>query len=582
MRSDERAPTSRQERQYAGADPRLARTIGIITRALLAGSLTALLVDVATSNWSSGVVLVAVALGTTAAVLLSRRGRVRAAVYVTLAVVQGGATSLVAFGGLGLHDISMMIFPATLVVSALLVDRRPYVLNAAATLLFVVLLGLAEIRGFVPSPLRHLTNAGTVVDAAIIVVLTAIGVGLLADSLKTSLARSREQEASLASANAALVERARDIEASEERFRSLVELAVDAIVLVDAQGQVIGANRRASELTGFDLDELRGRAIDELLVREDGAPVALASELPADGAAVGAERVLRRRAGEAVPVEMSSKRMPDGTAQLFLRDTTERRRAEAERSRLEAELRQSQKMEAVGRVAGGMAHDFNNVLMIVRSSALMAQRDTAPGSRVARYLSEIDQASERAAALTSQLMAFSRKREIAPRRLDLGDLVSGLRPMIARLLGGQVRLEILRPPEPAVVEVDPVQMEQVLLNLAMNARDAMPGGGTFTIEIETAELEAVPALAEGVPPGPYVVLRATDSGCGMPLSVRERAFEPFFTTKEQGTGLGLAIVYGAVKQSRGAVGVDSRPGQGATFRILLPRSDEAAPPAAPR
>jgi len=227
-------------------------------------------------------------------------------------------------------------------------------------------------------------------------------------------------------------------------------------------------------------------------------------------------------------------------------------------------------MEAVGRLAGGIAHDFNNVLMVIRSSAAVAQRDAAPGSRTARCLDEIDQASERAAALTRQLLAFGRKQAISPKLVDLGALVAGLRPMLARILGDPVTLEIVPPPVPALAQVDPVQTEQVLLNLALNARDAMPRGGRVAIAVASAELDAACAAAEGVSPGPHVILTVADSGCGMSEDVRQRVFEPFFTTKEQGTGLGLSMVYGAVKQNRGAVHVESQTGRGTTFRIVLP------------
>jgi PAS domain S-box-containing protein len=554
------------------------RHFQVIGRSILAAVLVALIVDVPSGNWTSATTLAVIALGLAGVLLLGRTGRLRPAVYALAGVVQVGGAALVTFGGVGIHDIAMMVFPATLVVSALLLDRRGFVWAAVATVVFVAALGTAELVGILQTEITGQTDAGTIADSAMIIAVTAVAVGLLADSLKNSLARSHAQELSLQSANAALRERARELEASEERFRSLVELAVDPILLGDASGRLLEGNRRASELSGYRPEDLRGLPFESLFAEAPGdAPLAL----PADGTPVTTERWLRRRDGATVPVEISAKRMPDGGFQAFLRDTTARRRAVDEKTRLQEQLRQAEKMEAVGRVAGGMAHDFNNILMIVRSSVALARRDAPAGSRGERCLHEIDTASERAAALIRQLLAFSRRQELAPRRLDLDALVRGLQPMLARALGPSVRLRLASQDGPVPVEVDPVQAEHVLLNLALNARDAMPDGGELAVSLAVAELERVEAAALGVPAGRYAQLTVADTGCGMPPEVRERAFEPFFTTKPSGTGLGLATVYGAVLQNQGAIEVSSEPGRGTTFRILLPaREDGAARPEA--
>jgi CheY-like chemotaxis protein len=228
-------------------------------------------------------------------------------------------------------------------------------------------------------------------------------------------------------------------------------------------------------------------------------------------------------------------------------------------------------MEAVGRLAGGVAHDFNNLLTAITGSLTLAMRDVGPDARAHRWLKETDKAAWRAASLTHQLLAFSRQQLIAPRVVDLRTLVSGAGSMLARMIGEDVELETRFDEEPCLVEVDPGQLEQVLLNLAANARDAMPDGGTLAIAVSRAAQAATPAGRPRVE-GPVVLLTVSDTGHGMSDEVRARIFEPFFTTKAAGggTGLGLAMAYGAVEQNGGFIEVVSTPGSGASFRIVLP------------
>jgi signal transduction histidine kinase/ActR/RegA family two-component response regulator len=232
---------------------------------------------------------------------------------------------------------------------------------------------------------------------------------------------------------------------------------------------------------------------------------------------------------------------------------------------LEAELRQAQKMEAVGRLAGGIAHDFNNLLTAISgySEFLIAGQTDA---RMKRHAEEIRKAAARAAALTGQLLAFSRRQVLQPRVLDLNAVVSDMDMMLRRLIGEDVELVTLLEQELSPVRADPTQVEQVIVNLAVNARDAMPHGGSVTIE-------TVNLATDG---GDFVELRLTDTGIGMTESERQQLFDPFFTTKEGGTGLGLATVYGIVEQSGGTIEVDSAPGMGSSFRILLPSATEGA------
>jgi signal transduction histidine kinase/CheY-like chemotaxis protein len=250
--------------------------------------------------------------------------------------------------------------------------------------------------------------------------------------------------------------------------------------------------------------------------------------------------------------------------------------------RLEDQLRQSQKMEAIGQLAGGVAHDFNNILTVIHghASLLMAGGSLSAGST--RSAQQIAQAAERAAGLTRQLLTFSRRQVMQPRRLDMNEVVANMTKMLGRILGEDVALQISYFPRPALVQADSGMMEQVLLNLAVNSRDAMPKGGVLAIKISLTDVDARHLLHHSdAHAGRFVCLTAADSGCGIPSENLRRIFEPFFTTKEvgKGTGLGLATVYGIVKQHQGWVEVESEMGKGTTFKVFLPCSGESAAPA---
>jgi two-component system cell cycle sensor histidine kinase/response regulator CckA len=255
-----------------------------------------------------------------------------------------------------------------------------------------------------------------------------------------------------------------------------------------------------------------------------------------------------------------------------------------DRKRLEEELRQAQKMEAVGHLAGGVAHDFNNLLTIISGSSEILLQRLPPGDRVRDLVAEIRQACNRAADLTQQLLAFSRRTVLAPKLLDLHESVRESEKLLRRLIGEDVELNTFLAPKLDPVKVDPVQLGQVIMNLAVNARDAMPTGGTLTIETRNSELdETSSAKIIEATPGRYVVLRVSDTGSGMTPEVQLRLFEPFFTTKEKGkgTGLGLAMVYGVVKQSGGFISVDSQPGRGTAFEIHFPAAEGRLPATQP-
>ena len=255
-------------------------------------------------------------------------------------------------------------------------------------------------------------------------------------------------------------------------------------------------------------------------------------------------------------------------------DTTEGRRTAVEKEHLREQLRQAQKLESVGRLAGGVAHDFNNILVVINGYAALLADRLSPFDPLREYVLEIGKAGEHAASLTSQLLAFSRKQVIRPLPLDLNAVVRDAERMLRRLIGEDIEFVIEPAAESAWVMADHAQIHQVIVNLAANARDAMPNGGKLRIATANIEVdEELAAAYPGVAPGSHVLTTFTDTGGGMPEEVRQNIFEPFFTTKEQGkgTGLGLATVYGIVRQSGGWIEVESRVGEGTSFRIYLPR-----------
>ncbi len=258
----------------------------------------------------------------------------------------------------------------------------------------------------------------------------------------------------------------------------------------------------------------------------------------------------------------------------------ERSRAQEALRQTEAQLRQSQKMEAIGRLAGGVAHDFNNLLTVIRGYSDLILTRLNPTDPLRKDVEEVKKAADRAASLTAQLLAFSRRQFVAPKLVDLNVVVSGMEAMLRRLIGEDlIQLCTVLDPNVAMVKADPGQIEQVIMNLAVNAHDAMPTGGTLTIETRSVQIADQPGRdSQSVEPGSYVMLAVKDTGCGMDEETQSHLFEPFFTTKEKGkgTGLGLSTVYGIVKQCGGHISVESRPGHGAAFRILFPRADETA------
>ena len=261
----------------------------------------------------------------------------------------------------------------------------------------------------------------------------------------------------------------------------------------------------------------------------------------------------------------------------YARDITERKRAEEEKLSLQEQLRQSQKMEAIGQLAGGVAHDFNNLLTVIKGYSQLSILDLKENNPLRNNIQEIEKATQKGTDLTRQLLTFSRRQVLDFKVLDLNALLKGLEKMLRRIIGEDIELVTHLEGNLGRVKIDPGQIEQVIFNLAVNARDAMPSGGKLTVETANVELDEVYAHAHvGVTPGRYVSLSVSDTGVGMSQEEKEKAFEPFFTTKGKGkgAGLGLSMVYGAVKQSHGNIWIYSEPGRGTTFKINLPRIEE--------
>jgi PAS domain S-box-containing protein len=370
----------------------------------------------------------------------------------------------------------------------------------------------------------------------------------------------------------------------EAQYRGLLEAAPDAMVVVDHSGEIVLLNLQAEKQFGYRRDELVGQPVKNII------PVGFAERIIADDLrsaadalaqqiGTGIELVALRKDGTEFPIEIMLSPLESAEGILVtaaIRNISVRKAAEGQ-------LLQAQKLESIGRLAGGIAHDFNNMLFVINGHAEMLDQDLMSERRVDLDLDEtlrnvraIREAGERAATLTAQLLAFSRQQVISPTVLDLNAAIEGLEPMVRKLIGENMRLMVKLGPEAGHIRADAGQLDQILVNLVVNARDAMPDGGTVTIETGDILVDEPYAVEHfDLRPGPYVQLVVSDTGVGMDRAMRERIFEPFFTTKQlgKGTGLGLATAYGIVHQAGGHIWVYSEPGVGSTFKLYFPRVD---------
>lgn len=366
------------------------------------------------------------------------------------------------------------------------------------------------------------------------------------------------------------------LEKSELELRAIFENALDGMLLLDDDGTYIDVNPVACAILATPREQIIGRRIGSIGKSELGA---IWRALLATGTKEG-ECVLEFADGTTREIDYSGKtRILPGLHLILIRDITERKR-------LEAQLRQSQKMEAVGRLAGGVAHDFNNMLMVIRGYSELLQQRTAGDVVLSRYANSIINAADRAALITQQLLAFSRRQVIQPQVVSLNTVVEEMARLLHRIIGEDIALQLRLAPDLVTVKADPGQLGQIVLNLVVNARDAMPSGGTLEISTMNATRAVADSDAEvPVASGTFAVLSVTDSGCGMDQESQAHIFEPFFTTKPQGkgTGLGLATVYGIVRQSGGWIEVISEIGKGSTFNAYFPefQRNSSGPPSSP-
>jgi two-component system, cell cycle sensor histidine kinase and response regulator CckA len=365
--------------------------------------------------------------------------------------------------------------------------------------------------------------------------------------------------------------------ALKARFDDLFDRSREIMIVHDRRGRISTINRTGEEVTGYLRDELR--MLDPNWIFGDDYITAV-NEMIGEGAE-SAPRTFRSefvpRKGTRVPVDVYA-RVLIGDGQVV--GVTAIARDLSEHQRLETELRQAQKMEAVGRLATGIAHDFNNLITVLLGYSDELIDEAPVNTTIHTAALEVRRAADRASALTHQLLAFSRRQTAVAHSVNLNQVIIDMEDLLRRLIGPEINLEIFLQADLAAISGDHQQIGQVLINLIVNARDAMPGGGKLTVTTANIELghEHVDVI-----PGPHVALFVTDTGVGMTREVRDRLFEPFFTTKEtgQGTGLGLSMVHAIVRQARGHIVVDSEPGQGTTFRVYFPRQAEAVAVSAP-
>jgi len=547
---------------------RVARVVHIIALGIVLAVVPAAIHNIGANRWASVAALLSEGAFALVCLLLNRWERVHLASRLLVLSAVALSATLQWVGGEGVHDVAVLIYPCTIIAAGALLDRRWFVLFTLLTMSMLACQYAIELAGWVSYPLSRYTELRQLIDSELILAISAVGVELLMGSLRENVAR----------AHTALL----SLRESENLYRSLFASVNEAIFVHDPRdGRILDANPRASEWSGYTVEELRKLSIAEMSSNAPGYTQEEAMKrmaLAAQGHPQLFEWQSRARGGRTFWVEVGMCAAVVGGGQrilVSLRDIDERKRAAVERQRLEEQLRQSQKLESIGRLAGGVAHDFNNLLTCVLGNVDLAMSTTSAGHPMVENLEEIRHAARRAAELTGQLLAFSRKQPIAPVSLDPRNVLASVDRMMRRLLGETIAIKTEVAPDIERIRADPGQIEQILVNLGINARDAMPTGGRLTIEARNVDLdEAFCAAHPGARAGRFVRISVRDTGTGMTEEVRQHIFEPFYTTKARGkgTGLGLAMVFGAMEQNQGFIVLQSKEGQGSTFDLYFPTS----------
>jgi two-component system cell cycle sensor histidine kinase/response regulator CckA len=561
---------------------RTASLLNTVSLVLLATQLVAVFVPVYYGPASRRLLLAGSLAAVTIAVqALMRRGNVRSGSYLfvsclwlalTVAAVTGGGLRAPAFGG----------YVIPIMCAGLLLGYRATLWTIAGTVAIGLVLIAAENQGL-PQPVGPFSPLALFATRIIFIILVGALLTLAMHGINESLAKSQRELAERKRAEEALQLSESAIRASEARFREFFEDSLTGDYISTPEGKLIACNPAFARMLGFASVEEALACDTRSLFPDPERSKPLLALLKREGRLEHLETELRRRDGAAIYVVQNAVGTFDDRGNLveikgYMFDITERRR-------LEDQLLQSQKLEAIGRLAGGVAHDFNNLLTIILSYSdlLSLPMGNQPDS-VRKYIEEIKNAGERAAALTQQLLAFSRQQVLDVTVVDLNTVVTSSLKMLDRLIGEDVEFRARLDSDPQWVRADRGQLDQVVMNLVVNARDAMPAGGT--LEIETSSV-AVEERSNGnvgdIPLGSYVILAVRDTGDGMDDATKAHLFEPFYTTKDRGkgTGLGLATVHGIVKQSGGYILVDSAPGRGASFKIFLPQADYREPESKP-
>jgi two-component system cell cycle sensor histidine kinase/response regulator CckA len=500
---------------------------------------------------------------------LMRRGRLRISAFIFLLGVLMAVTGMATFGQ-GIRDIGVVAYPILFVFAGLTLSRTLFLWCVGLTLAAVCWLAVGEGTGVFETKPLDVSVWVYLVGLAAVLAVGAFAVHMLSTNLRRSLAHAREELAQRKQTENALQE-------SEERFRYLSSMSSEGIMIHEG-GVVLDANQAFADLLGLQSpgDMIGLPMPEETPFTPESLERIRESFRMRSTTTYEVDIVLPD--GSVRPAETSSREVTYRGRQARLvsvRDITERKRAEEALRASEEQLRQSQKMEAVGQLAGGIAHDFNNLLSAILGYSQILLSDnglTDPTTR--EDLEEIRHAAERASALTKQILAFSRRQALRPTVVSINTILDEMEPLLRRTLEENIELVVAKEPVLWLVEADVHQFEQVIMNLGVNARDAMPSGGRLTMETANVELdEGFCDLHPGSTTGSHVMLRVTDAGVGMDEVTLTRVFEPFFTTKAPGagTGLGLAVAYGIVKQSGGSIFVESEPGGGAVFSVYLPR-----------